>query len=113
MGSAVGESYVRSEVDGQSFLRGEAGAPPLAAKISGPTFPWFASEKAEQGALRFCRVQIDAHKNRWTALAVGDCALCRSMTSVKGCGCSKCFPYRNLRNHDEPLSDRLEVGRRY
>jgi len=36
----LAESYVRSEVDGTEFFCAvEAGAPPLAAKISGPTSP--------------------------------------------------------------------------
>jgi len=35
----LAESYVRSEVTGRSFCPVEAGAPPLAAKINGPTSP--------------------------------------------------------------------------
>src|SRR3989441_8753980 len=45
-------------------------------RLAGRPLPWFASEKAEQGAFAaFLGVEIDAHKNRWTALAVGDCCL--------------------------------------
>jgi hypothetical protein len=73
----LAESYVRSPVIGAEFFARLKPARHLwRRKLAGRPLPWFASEKAEQGAFAaFLGVQIDAHKNRWTALAVGDCCL--------------------------------------
>ena len=73
----LAESYVRSEVTGAEFFARLKPARRLwRRKLAGRPLPWFASEKAEQGAFAaFLGVQIDAHENRWTALAVGDCCL--------------------------------------
>ena len=71
------ESYVRSEVTGAEFFARLKPARRLwRRRLAGRPLPWFASEKAEQGAFAaFLGVQIDARKNCWTALAVGDCCL--------------------------------------
>src|SRR5207237_8423409 len=75
----LAESYVRNEVTegGAEFLTRLGAARRLwRRRLAGRRLPWFASEKAEQGAFAaFVGVQIDAHNNRWTALAVGDCCL--------------------------------------
>lgn len=73
----VAESYVRSDLAGSEFLaRLEPARRLWRRRLAGRPLPWFASEKAEQGAFAaFLGVEIDAHKNRWTALAVGDCCL--------------------------------------
>jgi len=73
----LAESYVRTEVTGAEFFARLKPARRLwRRRLAGRPLPWFASEKAEQGAFAaFLGVQIDAHKNRWTALAVGDCCL--------------------------------------
>src|SRR2546425_10927107 len=70
-------SYVRSEVTGAEFFARLKPARRLwRRRLAGRPLPWFASEKAEQGAFAaFLGVEIDAHKNRWTALAVGDSCL--------------------------------------
>src|SRR5439155_25904221 len=69
--------YVRSELAGAEFFARLKPARRLwRRRLAGRPLPWFASEKAEQGAFAaFLGVEIDAHKNRWTALAVGDCCL--------------------------------------
>src|SRR5438046_10241686 len=71
----LAESYVRSELAGAEFFARLQPARRLwRRRLAGRPLPWFASEKAEQGAFAaFLGVEIDAHKNRWTALAVGDC----------------------------------------
>src|SRR5205814_5427369 len=73
----LAESYVRSELAGAEFFARLQPARRLwRRRLAGRPLPWFASEKAEQGAFAaFLGVEIDAHKNRWTALAVGDCCL--------------------------------------
>lgn len=73
----LAESYVRSALAGSEFLAGLQPARRLwRRRLAGRPLPWFASEKAEQGAFAaFLGVEIDAYKNRWTALAVGDCCL--------------------------------------
>src|SRR2546422_3382547 len=73
----LAESYVRSELAGAEFFaRLKPARRFWRRRLAGRPLPWFASEKAEQGAFAaFLGVQIDAHKNRWTALAVGDCCL--------------------------------------
>src|SRR5436853_6453330 len=73
----LAESYVRSEVAGAEFFSGLKPARRLwQRRLAGRPLPWFASAKAEQGAFAaFVGVEIDAHKNHWSALAVGDCCL--------------------------------------
>ena len=73
----LAESYVRSTVVGVEFFARLKPARHLwRRKLAGRPLPWFASEKAEQGAFAaFLGIQIDAHKNHWTALAIGDCCL--------------------------------------
>ena len=73
----LAESYVRSTVIGAEFFARLKPARQLwRRKLAGRPLPWFASEKAEQGAFAaFVGVQIDTQKNCWTALAVGDCCL--------------------------------------
>src|SRR3989441_3510556 len=62
-------------------------------RLAGRPLPWFASEKAEQGAFAaFLGVEIDAHKNRWTALAVGDCCLMQVDDVGKGMRAVETFP---------------------
>src|SRR5881275_2390313 len=64
----LAESYVRSEVTGAEFFAQLKPARRLwRRRLAGRPLPWFASEKAEQGAFAaFLGVQID--NNRWTAL---------------------------------------------
>ena len=73
----LAESYVRSDLTGPEFFARLQPARRLwRRRLAGRPLPWFASEKAEQGAFAaFLGVEIDAHKHRWTALAVGDCCL--------------------------------------
>jgi hypothetical protein len=73
----LAESYVRSTVIGAEFFARLKPARHLwQRKLAGRPLPWFASEKAEQGAFAaFLGVQIDSHQNHWTALAIGDCCL--------------------------------------
>src|SRR5207237_1397754 len=73
----LAESYVRSELAGAEFFaRLEPARRLWRRRLAGRPLPWFATEKAEQGAFAaFFGVEIDAHKNRWTALAVGDSCL--------------------------------------
>ena len=73
----LAESYARSALGGAEFFAGLEPARRLwRRRLAGRPLPWFASEKAEQGAFAaFLGVEIDAHKSQWTALAVGDCCL--------------------------------------
>ena len=73
----LAESYVRSALTGPEFFARLQPARRLwRRRLAGRPLAWFASEKAEQGAFAaFLGVEIDAHKHRWTALAVGDCCL--------------------------------------
>src|SRR3989475_9794100 len=70
----ISESYVRSELAGVEFFARLKPARRLwRRRLAGRPLPWFASEKAEQGAFAaFLGVEIGAHKNRWLSLAVGD-----------------------------------------
>lgn len=73
----LAESWVRSELTGPEFFgRLEPARRLWRRGLAGRPLAWFASAKAEQGAFAaFLGVEIDAHKNRWTALAIGDCCL--------------------------------------
>lgn len=73
----LAESYVRSELTGPEFVARLGAARRLwQRRLAGRPLPWFAKDKAEQGAFAaFLGVEIDARKHRWTALAVGDCCL--------------------------------------
>ena len=62
-------------------------------KLGGRPLPWFASEKAKQGAFAaFLGVQIDTRKNHWTALAVGDSCLMQVDDVGKKMRVLKAFP---------------------
>src|SRR5438876_517203 len=73
----LAESYVRSELAGAEFFARLKPARRLwRRRLAGRPLPWFASEKAKQCACAgFLGVEIDTHRNHWTALAVGDCCL--------------------------------------
>ena len=90
----VAESYVRSELAGAEFLAGLQPARRLwRRRLAGRPLPWFASEKAEQGAFAaLLGVEIDAQTNRWTALAVGDCCLIHIDDVGKGMRVVEMFP---------------------
>src|SRR5207247_9573552 len=80
------ESDVRSSLAGaELFARLKPARRPWRRRLAGRPLPWFASAKAEQGAFAaFLGVEVDAHKNRWTALAVGDCCLMQGDDVGKG-----------------------------
>ncbi len=90
----LAESYVRSELTGAEFFAQVQPARRLwRRRLAGRPLPWFASEKAEQGAFAaFLGVQIDAHTNRWTALAVGDCCFMQLDDVGKGMRMVEAFP---------------------
>lgn len=90
----LAESYVRCELAGAEFFERLKPARRLwQRRLAGRPLPWFASEKAEQGAFAaFLGVQIDAHTNRWTALAVGDCCLMQVDNVGEGMRVVKAFP---------------------
>src|SRR5207245_6295707 len=86
--------------------------------------PWCASEKAEQGAFAaFLGVEIDAHKSRWTALAVGDCCLMQVDDVGKGMRAVETSPLQRSsqftmspyligsRSDGESLKDRIQVSK--
>ena len=88
----LAESYVRSEVTGAEFFaRLQPARRFWRRKLAGRPLPWFANEKAKQGAFAaFLGVQID--ENRWTALAVGDCCLLQVDDVGKGMRVVEAFP---------------------
>ncbi|HEV8263465.1 MAG TPA: protein phosphatase 2C domain-containing protein [Gemmatimonadales bacterium] len=90
----LAESYVRNELTGAEFFARLGAARRLwRQRLAGRPLPWFASEKAEQGAFAaLVGVQIDAHTNRWTALAVGDCCLMQVDDVGKGMRLVTAFP---------------------
>src|SRR5205814_10429980 len=110
----LAESYVRSELAGEEFFARLKPARRLwQRRLAGRPLPWFASAKAEQGAFAaFLGVEIDAHTNRWTALAVGDCCLMHVDDVGKGMRDRNVSLAASFAIHDEPVSDRLPVGRR-
>ena len=120
----LAESYVRSELAGAEFFARLTPARRLwRRKLAGRALPWFASEKAEQGAFAaFLGVQIDAHKNRWTALAVGDCCLMQVDNVGKAMRVLEAFPLQKSsqftmspylvgsRPDGESLNERIQTG---
>src|SRR5438128_1849395 len=121
----LAESYVRSELAGAEFFARLKPARRLwRRRLAGRPLPWFASEKAEQGAFAaFLGVEIDAHKNRWTALAVGDCCLMQVYDVGKGMRAVETFPLLRSsqftmspyligsRSDGESLKDRIQVSK--
>ena len=121
----LAETYVRSELTGAEFFDRLTPARRLwRRKLSGrPPLPWFASEKAEQGAFAaFLGVQIDAHKNRWTALAVGDCCFMQVDNVGKRMRVVETFPLQKSsqftmspyligsKSNDESLNERIQIS---
>jgi hypothetical protein len=121
----LAESYVRSEVTGAEFLaRLEPARRLWGRRLAGRPLPWFASEKAEQGAFAaFLGVQIDAHKKRWTALAVGDCCLMQVDNASKGMRVVEMFPLQKSsqftmspyligsKSNGESLNERIHISK--
>src|SRR5438046_5005911 len=121
----LSESDIRSELAGAEFLSRLKPAPRLwRRRLAGRPLPWFASEKAEQGAFAaFLGVQIDAHKNRWTALAVGDCCLMQVDDVGKGMRVVEAFPLQKSsqftmspyligsRSDGESLNERIQISK--
>lgn len=120
----LAESYVRSEVTGAEFFARLKPARRLwRRQLAGRPLPWFASEKAEQGAFAaFLGVQIDARQNRWTALAVGDCCLMQVDGVGKGMPVVEMFPLQKSsqftmspyligsRSNGESLNERIQIS---
>src|SRR5213594_345914 len=120
----LAESYVRSEVTGAEFFARLKPARRLwRRRLAGRPLPWFASEKAEQGAFAaFLGVQIDAHKNRWTALAVGDCCLMQVDGVGEGMRVVETFPLQKSsqftmspyligsRANGESVNERIQIS---
>src|SRR5713101_9483029 len=121
----LAESYVRSEVTGAEFFERLNPARRLwRRRLAGRPLPWFASEKAEQGAFAaFLGVQIDAHKNRWAALAVGDCCVMQVDSVGEGMRVLKAFPLEKSsqftmspyligsRSNGEPPHERIQISK--
>jgi hypothetical protein len=119
----LAESYVRSDVTGPEFFDGLKPARRLwRRKLAGRPLPWFASEKAEQGAFAaFLGIEIDTEKNRWTALAVGDCCLVQVDNVGKGMRVLEAFPLQKSsqftmspyligsRSNGESLTEQIQV----
>jgi Protein phosphatase 2C len=120
----LAESYVRSETDGGEFFARLKPARRLwRRRLAGRPLPWFATEKAEQGAFAaFLGVEIDAQNNRWTALAVGDCCLMHIDDVGKGMRVVETFPLQKSsqftmspyligsRSDGESLKDRIRTS---
>ena len=121
----LAQSYVRSELAGAEFFARLQPARRLwRQRLAGRPLPWFASEKAEQGAFAaFLGVQIDAHNNRWTALAVGDCCLMQVDDVGKGMRAVETFPLQRSsqftmspyligsRSDGESLNERIQISK--
>ncbi len=121
----LAESYVRSEVTGAEFFARLDPARRLwRRRLAGRPLPWFASEKAEQGAFAaFLGVQIDAHTNRWTALAMGDCCLMQVDNVGKRMRVVETFPLQKSsqftmspyligsRSNGESLNERIQISK--
>src|SRR5207247_2812350 len=92
----LAESYVRSELAGAEFFARLKPARRLwRRRLAGRPLPWFASAKAEQGAFAaFLGVEVDAHKNRRTALAIGACCLMQVDDVCNGMREVETFPLR-------------------
>jgi len=120
----LAESYARSELAGAEFFAGLKPARRLwRRRTAGRPLSWFASEKAEQGAFAaFLGVEIDAHTNRWTALAVGDCCLMHIDDVGKRMRVVETFPLQKSseftmspyligsRSEGESLKDRIRIS---
>src|SRR2546427_773558 len=121
----LAESYGPSELAGAEFFARLQPARRLwRRRLAGRPLPWFASEKAEQGAFAaFLGVEIDAHKNRWTALAVGDCCLMQVDDVGKGMRAVETFPLQRSsqftmspyligsRSDGESLNERIQISK--
>jgi Protein phosphatase 2C len=121
----LAESYVRNEVTGADFFARLTPARRLwRRRLAGRPLPWFASEKAEQGAFAaFLGVHIDARENRWTALAVGDCCLVQVDNVGKGMRVVEMFPLQKSsqftmspyligsRSNGESLNERIQISK--
>src|SRR5438477_6742901 len=121
----LAESYARSELAGAEFFAGLKPARRLwRRRTAGRPLSWFASEKAEQGAFAaFLGVEIDAHTNRWTALAVGDCCLMHIDDVGKRMRVVEAFPLQKSsqftmspyligsRSDGEALKDRIQISK--
>jgi Protein phosphatase 2C len=121
----LAESYVRSEVAGAEFFARLNPARRLwRRRLAGRSLPWFATEKAEQGAFAaFLGVEIDAHTNRWTALAVGDCCVIQVDDVGKEMRVVETFPLQESsqftmspyllgsRSDGESLKDHIRTGK--
>src|SRR6266566_1878122 len=121
----LAESYVRSDLAGAEFFARLKPARRLwRRRLAGRPLPWFATEKAEQGAFAaFLGVGLVAHKKRWTALAVGDCCLMQVDDVGKGMRAVETFPLQRSsqftmspyligsRSDDESLKDRIQVSK--
>jgi Protein phosphatase 2C len=121
----LAESYVRSELAGAEFLARLQPARRLwRRRLAGRPLPWFASEKAGQGAFAaFLGLQIDAHTNRWTALAVGDCCLMQVDDVGEGMRVLTAFPLQESsqftmspyligsRSDGEPPHERIQISK--
>ena len=120
----LAESWVRSALTGPEFFAGLEPARRLwRQRLAGRPLPWFASEKAKQGAFAaFLGVEIDARKHRWTALAVGDCCLLQVDNVGKAMRVVVSFPLQESsqftmspyligsRSEGESLSDRIHTS---
>src|ERR1051325_3401894 len=114
----------RRELAGEAFFARLQRARRLwRRRLAGRPLPWFASEKAGQGAFAaFLGLQIDAHTNRWTALAVGDCCLMQVDDVGKGMRVLTAFPLQESsqftmspyligsRSDGEQLHDRIHIS---
>lgn len=121
----LAESFVRSELaDAEFFERLEPARRLWRRRLAGRPLPWFASEKAAQGAFAaFLGVQIDAHQNRWTALAVGDCCLLQVDNVGKKMRVVKAFPLQKSsqftmspyligsRSNGDRLDERIQISK--
>jgi hypothetical protein len=119
----LAQSYVRSEVAGAEFFARLQPARRLwRRRLAGRPLPWFATEKAEQGAFAaFLGVEIDAQTNRWTALAVGDCCVIQVDDVGKEMRVVETFPLQESsqftmspyligsRSDGESLKDRIQT----
>src|SRR5436189_2649593 len=93
----LAESYVRSELAGAEFFARLKPARRLwRRRLAGRPLPWFASEKAEQGAFAaFLGGELDAHKNRVSALSGGDCCLMQVVAVGKGMRSVQTYPFQS------------------
>jgi hypothetical protein len=70
------ESYVRGRADGDAFFSQLVGARRLWRRKVRRPMPWYAAEKARQGAFAaFLGLELDGPSRSWSAIAIGDCCL--------------------------------------